>query len=214
MPRIPEPLALMIKLTADCPKCSGTLVLNGPSVVKRCGYCQSDVSVPAAFWQKLLRVDLLPRGAVMPHFEGLSNVDVDADLGVACPSCGDRVVLAQDGGRCGKCGRADPMQPLPEFLRGVRSGSGALRRLVPIGLLFASSGEQAAAKAGTSHVIAFNCASCAAGLRLTADMPRTIVCEYCDTSQYLPDGLWRAVHPVEVKRPWYICFAESSKADT
>ena len=51
--------------------------------------------------------------------------------------------------------------------------------------------------------IAFQCIQCAAGLSVDGTK-RTVECQYCQASNYLPDGLWRELNPVPVMSEYYL----------
>jgi Zn finger protein HypA/HybF involved in hydrogenase expression len=198
------PLLLSLKVKVDCNHCGHPVILNGPALNKRCDSCHGDLALSAKFWQKLIRLDLLPRGILTSGLEGLVNIDVDAGVGANCTSCNGTIILNSEGGQCDKCGQRESLQPLPEFLKRVRSGSSALKGRSPVGLLFATTKLDAGDDETKS--ISFNCSNCSDQLQLTVKMPRTVQCEYCETKQYLPEGLWRSMHPAEKKQAWYLCF--------
>jgi hypothetical protein len=51
-----------------------------------------------------------------------------------------------------------------------------------------------------------SCPSCAAGLQITAADQRTTTCAYCKASVYIPDDLWRQLHPAKQARGWNAVF--------
>jgi hypothetical protein len=46
------------------------------------------------------------------------------------------------------------------------------------------------------------CPSCGGALKSAADTQRTTSCEFCGSSVYLPDDLWRRLHPAKKAQPW------------
>jgi DNA-directed RNA polymerase subunit RPC12/RpoP len=54
--------------------------------------------------------------------------------------------------------------------------------------------------------VLFSCARCGANLEVTADTKRILTCSYCDSDLFLPDALWRALHPVQKRRPFWVRF--------
>ena len=50
--------------------------------------------------------------------------------------------------------------------------------------------------------IAMACPQCGGGLTITADDDRTIPCRFCEVEVFLPDELWRRLHPVATMSTW------------
>lgn len=50
--------------------------------------------------------------------------------------------------------------------------------------------------------ITMACPSCGGALSFTAESSRTAACGFCDASVYIPDGLWRQLHPVKTAKEW------------
>ncbi len=55
------------------------------------------------------------------------------------------------------------------------------------------------APAASTRPVRFPCPSCDASLSVDGSS-RTVECSYCHTSAYLPDDLWRRLHPVRTAR--------------
>ncbi len=62
------------------------------------------------------------------------------------------------------------------------------------------------------HPIALGCTKCGAPLHITRDSERTVACEFCKTDVYLPDDLWRRLHPVKTMSPWFVRFEDEALA--
>jgi DNA-directed RNA polymerase subunit RPC12/RpoP len=60
--------------------------------------------------------------------------------------------------------------------------------------------------------IAMACPLCSANLQVTADSARTISCEYCNGSIFLPDALWRRFHPVKTVKRWATAHQATAEA--
>jgi hypothetical protein len=48
------------------------------------------------------------------------------------------------------------------------------------------------------------CPNCQGALKASSEAARTIACEFCQADVYIPDDLWRSLHPVKKVRPWTI----------
>ena len=55
--------------------------------------------------------------------------------------------------------------------------------------------------------ISFACPDCGAGLKIDHAAPRVLACAYCAADLYLPDALWRTLHPARPRRPFWVTFA-------
>lgn len=55
------------------------------------------------------------------------------------------------------------------------------------------------------------CPQCGAALHLTAGSQRTTSCQFCNVDVFLPDDLWRRLHPVKVVQPWWVRFEGSTR---
>jgi predicted RNA-binding Zn-ribbon protein involved in translation (DUF1610 family) len=54
--------------------------------------------------------------------------------------------------------------------------------------------------------VSFGCPDCGANLKITMESPRILECQFCKTDLFLPDPLWRALHPVRKRATWYVAF--------
>jgi hypothetical protein len=50
------------------------------------------------------------------------------------------------------------------------------------------------------------CPGCGGGLEITSGTERTCPCRFCGAAVFLPDELWRQLHPVPEKREWFVRF--------
>jgi hypothetical protein len=59
--------------------------------------------------------------------------------------------------------------------------------------------------------VVMTCPQCGAALHVTAESQRTTTCQFCPVDVFLPDELWRRLHPVKVVRPWWVRFEGSTR---
>ena len=52
--------------------------------------------------------------------------------------------------------------------------------------------------------VMMSCLHCGGALEITSETSRIVACQYCDTDHYLPDELWRRLHPLKKRTPWYL----------
>jgi len=78
------------------------------------------------------------------------------------------------------------------------------RHMHPVQLFCALDPEKPVTHQEKTKMIMFACLQCGSPLKISEITPRILKCEYCDTDQYIPDALWRNIHPIPKKRTWFI----------
>jgi hypothetical protein len=134
--------------------------------------------------------------------------DASVPLGALASKVGGEGVIA-----CPSCGEGLPTFPAPDWLKealpGVLQIFGAEREAN-------EGGEDAGAllePPADVKPIAMACPQCGGGLLITAADERVTDCRYCNTSIYLPDELWKRLHPVKTMAVWTVTFT-GSKLET
>jgi hypothetical protein len=130
----------------------------------------------------------------------------------ACGACGTLVALetlplGMDGkASCGRCSAEVTTYPAPswlgEELPSLRQIYGAEREVTSA---HGMPAPRTSAARGDDAVI-LSCPNCGGSLRVTGETQRTTPCTYCQTNVFLPDDLWRRLHPVKTVRAWSIAF--------
>jgi hypothetical protein len=212
-----EMLGIALEIRTQCGACGGPLLVNGlvPQVV--CPACNTPKALDAAAWKTLIE-DAFSEAPVMPLNEGRTSQILASATGSAhvmyghqnprCSTCKTDVPLDDVGAlvargfaMCTGCGRRLSLRwAPPELLCALASGP-----VLAIGedpSLFGSAGGLAVAPAAAQPVV-FTCPQCAAALPVDGGN-RTVVCDYCRANVYLPDDLWRQLHPVKTAQRWYL----------
>lgn len=202
----------LFKIRSACSECGEPLMVDGPLRTVRCVACQSLVEVEAQYWKKMMgfRTDEHARKRVTSTVFGLVGaLSFHVRMGRAAPTCSacdhplDLASLqpGMDGEvRCA-CGHATPTFPPPEWLR----------ELDPTVVQILNAEREGAAlkspvSAQADRPVSFGCPDCGANLKITMESPRILACQYCKADLYLPDPLWRALHPVKKRSAWYMAF--------
>ncbi len=194
------------------------MVLEGPRLEAKCEACDSVLSVPADYWKNMfsLRSEVDHFGLTEGKTRGSSLVSGEKRLLVSwgpqrplCIHCGALLDLSTappgtDGEVPCACGGTTPTFPPPPWLAqgdpSVMQIFGAPRQAPP-GVAPAESHTQT----GLS-LVSFACPDCGANLKVTTDSPRVLRCSYCQSDSFLPDALWRALHPAKKRTPFYVAF--------
>jgi hypothetical protein len=211
----------VFKVRSACLECGESMPFEGPALRITCRACHSDLEVPAAAWKNILsfREKLAKHGltegqirnsSVMGGGTGTFSVGWGPQRPV-CAGCGALLDLSAtppgtDGSiRCGGCGASTTTFPPPPWLAAVE----------PEALQIFGAARSGGAPAGATPVeaprndarpISFSCPDCGATLKITMESPRILTCTFCKADHFLPDPLWRALHPVKKRAPWVVAF--------
>jgi hypothetical protein len=188
-----------------CEHCGGGLPVQGPLRKVPCPACQKLNSLGAGRIVEYLKRIADGSSGFLSSREG--EVRFGHHDFHPCGECGAEVPLEalalgdESATPCPKC--AAPVESFPappwlaEELPGVVQLYGAAREP---GDRPANALPLPAPKAVAPVVM--QCPKCSAALELNAESRRTTMCTYCQANVYLPDDLWRLLHPVETTRLW------------
>jgi len=195
----------------ECEECGANIFVDGPLPEVRCTACAATLLIPQETWKYLI-------GSYMDDYDSLAagarsgvlmsqgrRTVFEIGQGIpTCISCGnsfDSVALLSDAdGRvfCGGCGEATSSYAIPPWLK---PGLERLVRLVGV-MVDGAVGQPLPAL----KPVVMSCLNCGAKLEIDSDALRIIECKFCNTDHYVPDDIWRRMHPVRRRRPWYALF--------
>jgi hypothetical protein len=186
----------------QCKHCGGGLPLTGPMRTVRCAACLGDNAI------KPERMASYIYYAVKKFDSIVDEMKWGYPDGQPCAACGKNLDLERateaDGVRC-ECGTLLPAYPPPPWLR---------EQLPDLAMVYGGERDPADLPAGQTPLppakgaqpIVMACPSCKGALSVTSESARVMPCSFCNASVYLPDDLWRALHPVKRVQPWTIGF--------
>ena len=194
-------------LKTECDKCGDMLPVNGPVKHVTCGSCQTGYDLTPGVWA----------GQIVSASEGmrtLNNPYTCNDTSDPDPQCRmcekhfpfDAALIGQDVTiNCPHCGHSVATYPPPDWLK---------KELPAVSQVIGGDREEADGKPGvdleqkeeTSRPVVLSCPNCGGGLKVTSDSQRLIPCEHCNSDVYLPDGVWRRLHPVDMVAPWTLVY--------
>jgi DNA-directed RNA polymerase subunit RPC12/RpoP len=209
----------VFKVRTICTECGENLVLEGPTQQVECLACQSTIEVTAKTWKNLLsfrkmlnELHLAEGGTRNSFLSGGGEATVFVKWGSQrplCAGCGSTLDVStvppgKDGVvHCTQCGLAMSTFPPPPWLLAVEPDAlqlfGAVRESGPPTGVSVTVPEE-------GRPVSFACPDCGANLKINASSPRVLACVYCKADLYLPDPLWRTLHPVKKRMPWYVAF--------
>ncbi len=200
---------IALQVSLDCPRCHQPVHLQGLGEAVVCDACTSSIALPAERWREWFGPSELAEALGFANGEARRVASLGGDsakyaYGHRMPRCQEcetdvpaeeLAMLASAGSWSCPCGEAIRVRrPTPvaaQLLPGVRW-------LVNEG----ATGSDNAEPRGASAPIMFACMACGGGLQVDGSS-RTVACEYCGGSNYLPDGLWLRLHPQGTVRTFF-----------
>ncbi len=201
-----------VMMAVKCNHCAAPVPLNGPTKVAHCENCYKESPLGRLPEELALAAEGMQRMG-SPYTSRTSSTPDPV-----CGKCGEGVDVTQYLNHvgatttipCPKCGTGLPTFPAPAWLRAE----------LPMALqVFGGDPEVAQQEAGLAvsvdqnqtQPIAMACPSCGGGLTITAESERTTSCQYCQASVFLPDELWKRLHPVKTMERWTLTYTGTLK---
>lgn len=205
----------VFKIRTSCTECGESIVLEGPRPEATCESCHAILPVPAQDWKNMFsfRSDVERFGLTEGKTRGSAMSDGERRFLVswgpqrpACVACGALLDLTHaPPGTNGEvpcaCGRTTPTFPPPAWL--AKDDPSIMQ------IFGAPRGDPSGAPPiveGALRPISFACPDCGANLKVTPESARVLRCAYCQADSFLPDPLWRALHPVKKRTPFFVAF--------
>jgi DNA-directed RNA polymerase subunit RPC12/RpoP len=199
---------LVLGCKIQCPQCGLPVTLNGPWEVAHCDSCQSNIDIPHDFWINALK-DCLNDFHTFAEGEGRNSTVfgyfqtslLNGRLKPRCPD--DKTDLDIDESAtlpakafCTKCGKEFAVVAPPDWLTSA---------LPAIKLMVGTDLEQStvAPKSDVQGPVVFVCPQCGGTLQVDGK-DRMLNCQYCHSNVYLPDDLWKRLHPIKTVQRWYL----------
>ncbi|APR77365.1 Hypothetical protein A7982_02712 [Minicystis rosea] len=201
-------MAVSVELRTTCPKCGNPVPVNGLVPEVLCPSCEHVLLLSAELWHEAL--------------SGLAAVATGSSTGgQTLLGVGTTLTQESSAPRCAECGAELAVEGIlaPEEPAWIDCTCGARvavrklpRDLVPhaasfITLLIGEDPSQLSMPApgsvtAASEPVFFPCPHCGGTLPIDGSA-RIVKCSYCCTNAYLPDDLWRRIHPVKTVARWY-----------
>jgi len=205
------PRYVSVRVLDECPSCGQPQPMNGPRLQTPCASCGKTTNTEPGYFTTFLRHADSDAG----FGDGPATINMTTKVWLraeppACSHCAaplpvESVAVGTDGPLlCPACGSREETFQAPDWLTAEIPSA---RQIYCCERAPAAPGASAAplTTAGTKP-IALACPQCKGALSLTEQSKRTMVCEYCGASVFLPDQLWRELHPVPEARPWFVRF--------
>jgi hypothetical protein len=199
-------------LRAQCAHCGGPLPLLGPLREVPCDACGKTTPITASEWGRILAAGARGVASISVGRHEITNGMAPSAKPV-CASCSapaplDALAIGSDTSAKCACGEVLVTYPAPAWLR---------EEVPALVQLYGADREGSSAATTRTHVepVAMACPKCGGSLDIGGDAQRTTKCTFCSASIYLPDDLWRSLHPVKTVRAWTLASegAVVTKAD-
>lgn len=200
-----------LQVTVTCPSCHQPTHVQGLSEVSVCGSCQHSIALSDEQWLEWFGAGEVMEALQFDEGEGRSVTSIGGEMKSShayghrmprCQSCKTDVptdqfsAMAAVGGWDCSCGKRIQVRHATPLAQKIMPSA---RWLVHEGQVGADGAEPQSA----SEPILFACMSC--GGSLTVDgTARMITCQFCQGSNYLPDGLWLRLHPKQTVQTFFL----------
>jgi hypothetical protein len=206
----------LYKVRLCCTECGDSVVLEGPTLSTSCPTCRSTLEFTEDHWKGILGfrkyaaeyhlADGGTRGSSLSSGE-MKFLVKWGPMRPACVGCSLPLDLTHappgtDAQLSCACGAATSTFPPPAWLSRVEPEAlqlfGAVKPEAPTGAVLELLPERSP--------ISFACPDCGANLKIGTASPRVVSCHFCNADLYMPDPLWRELHPVKKRVPWFVAY--------
>jgi len=203
------------EIRTSCGSCGQPVPVNGPFREITCSSCFGKVTVPSDIYAGFMN-DFEEEYEGNAEGEGSGGTLMSGSgtykYGVwrlipRCSSCKKPLDIPQSPGeiRC-ECGTVYYLQNGPEWLTAeVPSLRWFISREAPQ-KTEPPSGSSALPGEESLKPIVMSCPQCSGALSISAVNDRIMSCKYCDSEVYIPDAIWKRLHPVKKVQEWFVCF--------
>ncbi|MBZ0119604.1 MAG: hypothetical protein K8H88_21615 [Sandaracinaceae bacterium] len=209
------------KITArtSCGECGQPVPLTSLTEQAVCPYCHASNEIPREIWEQIVveADEASDDGSSTEgsQLEGAREVFYTITCGKPrCEAChkplavGALAIGESRNFTCTECGDPASTEPVPDWV-----GVGPAKQLYSVEPKGSLAGHEALAMPEkAARPIAMSCPRCGGGLEITASSERLLACRFCNADVYLPDPIWRRLHPVKRVMPFYLRFEGPSRA--
>jgi Zn finger protein HypA/HybF involved in hydrogenase expression len=217
-----DPRFASFKIRTECPECAHPVPLNEPQLEVHCSTCLSDFKLAPSVW-----------GKIFEHFEKnhlrLMSSDthrefdfqgrkVILDMEIKTPACekchkqfpAELITTNIDSTfNCPSCGDSATIFSSPEWLHQYCNTASKIISTDEIhrdqkGIPLKPEDDEVA--------IALACPQCGGALKIDSKSERLYPCDFCKMEIYLPDAIWKKLHPVKKMKDFYVRFNGASIA--
>jgi hypothetical protein len=207
-----EARSVTLTLSTTCDHCAQPVPINGPVQAARCPRCTRVTPVPHLY-------EAIACASTGVAIRGAYDCRWFDDAKPECVRCGKGVpvddVLRKEGASttivCMDCGTEMPTYPAPQWLK----------KLLPTTLqVLGGTGDgtdelhvnEDASEPSTACTMV--CPACGDGISIGPDDGSAIDCLSCHASVFVPDELWKRLHPVKTALRWTLTYTGTLASPT
>jgi protein-arginine kinase activator protein McsA len=196
----------------DCKKCGLPLPINGPLRKVICNHCLNEIKLELIKWTEQVAWTAMRGGNLLRLSSyDCTGIKTKQYLCSICPKCESEIhfnteLLGKDTViSCPECAEEIETFPAPDWLKEelnmvVQVISTARESRVPQNASILKTDQKAV------KPILFLCPGCGATLKVLSETSRLMPCGHCNSEVYLPDIIWKRLHPISIVIPWTIIY--------
>ncbi len=213
--------SVCLELRTVCAGCGQPIPMNGPYRSFNCSACFRETAVPGDIIGDLLN-DFEEEYEGLAEGEGTGGTLMSGSgtynyslwrLSPRCPACKTPLpapdLMEPAASTCEKCGSPVHCYPAPEWLS----------REVPPAVFCVTTqagpekdgGEPLTVDENSRTPVVMGCPQCSGALSISTKSERVTKCGYCSSEVYVPDDLWKKMHPVRTAVEWFVILSGKSR---
>lgn len=204
------------EIRTTCSSCGQSLPINGPSKQLSCTACFEDMTISTDIIAGFLNdfeeeyeglTEGQGRGGTLMSGSGTFKYSY-WKLEPRCSSCKKPLIIPEAMSnstvRCSECNTEYHLYAIPDWLQ----------KLVP-SARFCCAQQPPPIENDSTRIeideystkpVVMSCPQCAGALSVSARSERIMECGYCNSEVYIPDAVWKRLHPVRKTEEWFVCF--------
>ncbi len=213
-----EICGVSVNLAVICESCNAAVPINGITTKVKCHGCQEIIGLSGKYkWTSILNYhnpskDIFEITKSHKYGVGENGAWIKANLNTQriwpqCFKCNNKFekeqvekAIAEDKTlTCKKCSNIMQLKAVPEFFKQNFPFASYVIDHIPQEI------RSNFVKIENTKPIIIKCAACGGALPVDGSK-RMVECEYCHSTEYLPDNLWLTLHQTAKREKWYILF--------
>lgn len=212
-------IGFMFRINLTCPDCNNAIPVNRIKGEAACPNCMTVVKLPAAWWKdNIFTGENLNEASNCAEGEACTSsviggaMKYDIAYGKRFPRCQDckdelteatkwtlddikQAAESSEFIRCKKCNDAVTIRKPDEFIGSLLD--------FPVHAIISEDLVQKADPEFKGKLMMFACLQCGASLKVNGSS-RVVSCTYCNSDNFLPEDIWRRMHPVPKPKVLFI----------